>query len=32
MTHSKQQKLDRAGIWITTVCAIHCLLLPLILP
>ncbi|PYE32412.1 MerC mercury resistance protein [Idiomarina fontislapidosi] len=32
MTYLKQRKLDRAGIWITTICAIHCLLLPLILP
>lgn len=32
MTYSEQKKLDRAGMWITTVCAIHCLLLPLILP
>ncbi|WP_404400312.1 MerC domain-containing protein [Idiomarina seosinensis] len=32
MTLSKQKKLDRAGIWITTLCAIHCLLLPVILP
>ncbi|AVJ56915.1 MerC domain-containing protein [Idiomarina sp. OT37-5b] len=32
MTLSKQKKLDRAGMWITTLCAIHCLLLPLILP
>lgn len=32
MTLNKQKKLDRAGMWITTLCAIHCLLLPLILP
>lgn len=32
MTLSKQKRLDRAGMWITTLCAIHCLLLPLILP
>ncbi|RUO76620.1 MerC domain-containing protein [Idiomarina tyrosinivorans] len=27
-----QSKLDKTGMWVTTVCAIHCLLLPLILP
>ncbi|MGM0480387.1 MAG: MerC domain-containing protein [Pseudomonadota bacterium] len=32
MTLSKQKKLDRVGMWITTLCAIHCLLLPVILP
>ena len=32
MTLSKQKRLDKAGMWITTLCAIHCLLLPLILP
>lgn len=32
MTLDKQKKLDRVGIWVTTICAIHCLLLPLILP
>ncbi len=27
-----QQSLDKAGIWVTTLCALHCLLLPVILP
>jgi len=26
------KNLDKAGIWVTTLCAIHCLLLPVILP
>ncbi|EKE84562.1 MerC domain-containing protein [Idiomarina xiamenensis] len=29
---TNHSKLDKAGIWITTLCAIHCLLLPAILP
>jgi hypothetical protein len=28
----QQQSLDKAGIWVTTLCALHCLLLPVILP
>jgi|TARA_R100001224_G_scaffold69972_1_gene42408 O-antigen ligase len=32
MQANTPQNLDKAGIWITTLCAIHCLLLPLILP
>lgn len=27
-----QQSLDKAGIWVTTLCALHCLLLPVIVP
>ncbi len=27
-----QRSLDKTGIWVTTLCAIHCLLLPVILP
>lgn len=27
-----QQSLDKTGIWVTTLCALHCLLLPVILP
>jgi hypothetical protein len=27
-----QPSLDKAGIWVTTLCALHCLLLPVILP
>lgn len=27
-----QQSLDKAGIWVTTLCALHCLLLPVIIP
>lgn len=25
-------KLDRLGVWITSVCALHCLLLPILIP
>ncbi|MDV6316832.1 MerC domain-containing protein [Idiomarina sp. HP20-50] len=32
MSAAAPKNLDKAGIWITTVCAIHCLLLPVILP
>lgn len=32
MSAKTPKNLDKAGIWITTLCAIHCLLLPLILP
>ncbi len=32
MSAGKSKNLDKAGIWITTLCAIHCLLLPVILP
>lgn len=32
MQSNTPKNLDKTGIWITTVCAIHCLLLPLILP
>lgn len=27
-----QRSLDKTGIWVTTLCALHCLLLPVILP
>ncbi|MDN7125751.1 MerC domain-containing protein [Pseudidiomarina terrestris] len=27
-----QRSLDRTGMWVTAVCALHCLLLPVILP
>lgn len=27
-----QQSLDKTGMWVTTLCALHCLLLPVILP
>ncbi|MDX1706396.1 MerC domain-containing protein [Pseudidiomarina sp.] len=27
-----KRSIDRTGIWVTTICAIHCLLLPVILP
>lgn len=27
-----QRSLDRTGMWVTTLCALHCLLLPVILP
>lgn len=27
-----QKSLDRTGMWVTTLCALHCLLLPVILP
>lgn len=27
-----QPSLDKAGIWVTTLCALHCLLLPVIVP
>ena len=29
---AQQPSLDKAGIWVTTLCALHCLLLPVILP
>ena len=32
MSATASKNLDKAGIWVTTVCAIHCLLLPVILP
>ena len=32
MSAGTSKNLDKAGIWITTLCAIHCLLLPVILP
>lgn len=32
MSAAIPKNLDKAGIWITTLCAIHCLLLPVILP
>lgn len=32
MSAAAPKNLDKAGIWITTLCAIHCLLLPVILP
>ncbi|HAS15171.1 MULTISPECIES: MerC domain-containing protein [Idiomarina] len=32
MSAETSKNLDKAGIWITTLCAIHCLLLPVILP
>lgn len=32
MSAALPKNLDKAGIWITTLCAIHCLLLPVILP
>lgn len=27
-----QRSLDKTGMWVTTLCALHCLLLPVILP
>ena len=27
-----QKSLDKTGIWVTTICALHCLLLPVLLP
>ena len=32
MSATASKNLDKAGIWVTTLCAIHCLLLPVILP
>jgi len=26
------KSIDKAGMWVTTLCALHCLLLPVILP
>ncbi|RUO76856.1 MerC domain-containing protein [Pseudidiomarina taiwanensis] len=27
-----QKSLDKTGIWVTTICALHCLFLPVLLP
>jgi len=29
---SKVKSLDKTGMWVTAICAVHCLLLPVILP
>lgn len=32
MVTKNNRKIDRLGVWLTSICAIHCLILPILLP